>query len=101
MVERHEVWVAEPHADVVGFVGLRPGWVDHMYVDPRAQNAGIGTAMLDHAKRLHPGGLQLWAFQQNVGAHRFYLRHGFHVVERTSSEGNIEREPDARYEWVP
>jgi GNAT superfamily N-acetyltransferase len=84
----------------VGFIGLSPGWLDHIYVDPDAQNSGIGTALLDHAKHLQPNGLQLWAFQRNDGAHRFYLRHGFHVAERTDGAENMEKEPDARYEWV-
>jgi GNAT superfamily N-acetyltransferase len=101
IVERHEVWVAETRGRVVGFAGLTPGWLDHIYVDPDEQRNGIGTALLDHAKELQSDGLQLWAFQRNEDAHRFYVRHGFHVVERTAGEGNMEKEPDARYEWRP
>lgn len=101
IVGRHEVWVGERDGQIVGFLGLSPGWVDHLYVEPSAQNAGIGTSLLEHAKGLHPTGLQLWAFQRNEGAHRFYLRHGFRVVETTGGAGNMEREPDARYVWEP
>jgi GNAT superfamily N-acetyltransferase len=101
IVERHEVWVAERDGHVVGFAALGAGWLDHLYVDPEAQNAGIGTTLLEHAKRLQPGGLQLWTFQRNDGARRFYERHGFLEVERTDGSGNMEQEPDARYEWRP
>jgi GNAT superfamily N-acetyltransferase len=101
LVERHETWVAERDRRVVGFAGVSPGWLDHLYVDPEAQDAGIGTALLDHAKRLQPGGLELWTFQRNTGARRFYERHGFALVERTDGSGNMEREPDARYAWRP
>jgi ribosomal protein S18 acetylase RimI-like enzyme len=48
-----------------------------------------------------PDGLQLWVFQKNVGARRFYERHGFRLVELTDGAGNEENEPDARYEWRP
>jgi ribosomal protein S18 acetylase RimI-like enzyme len=101
IVERHEVWVAEEDARVVGFVGLGTGWLDHIYVEPEAQGRGLGTALLDHAKRERPEGLQLWVFQKNEGARRLYERHGFRVVELTDGAGNMEREPDARYEWHP
>jgi GNAT superfamily N-acetyltransferase len=99
--ERHEVWVDERDGSVVGFAGVSPGWLDHLYVDPDAQNAGIGTALLEHAKALQPGGLELWVFQRNDGARRFYERHGFTLVESTDGAGNMEKEPDARYEWRP
>lgn len=101
IVERHEVWVAEEDGTIVGFAGLDPGKLEHLYVDPGAQNRGLGAELLDHAKRLRPGGLQLWAFQKNEGARRFYERHGFHVLKLTDGADNMEREPDVLYEWLP
>ena len=65
IVERHEVWVAEQDGIVTGFIGLEPGYLSHIYVDPSAQNRGIGTALLAHAKALLPDGMQLWVFQRN------------------------------------
>jgi GNAT superfamily N-acetyltransferase len=100
IVERHEVWVAAEDA-IAGFAGVSPGWLDHLYVDPSLQDRGIGTALLTHAKSVQPDGLQLWVFQKNEGARRFYERHGFRLVELTDGAGNQEREPDARYEWLP
>ena len=101
IVGRHDVWVAERDGQIVGFLGLSPGWVDHLYVEPSSQNAGIGASLLEHAKELHPKELQLRAFQRNEGADRFYVRHGFRVVETTDGSVNMEREPDARYVWEP
>ena len=40
-------------------------------------------------------------FQKNDGARRFYERHGFRLVELTDGGSNMEKEPDARYEWLP
>jgi GNAT superfamily N-acetyltransferase len=101
IVERHDVWVAEAEGRIVGFIGLHPGLLEHIYVDPAMQNGGVGSAFMEHAKRLEPEGLQLWVFQKNEGARRFYDRHGFVLVRLTDGAENMEREPDALYEWRP
>jgi GNAT superfamily N-acetyltransferase len=101
IVEQHEVWVAEEDGAVTGFIGIEPGYLSHIYVDPESQNRGIGSALLAHAKALLPGGMQLWVFQRNEGARRLYEREGFRLVELTDGQGNMEQEPDARYEWAP
>jgi len=97
----NEVWVAEEDGRVIGFTGLGDDFVRHLYVRPEEQDRGVGTALLELAKERRPAGLQLWVFQRNVGARRFYERHGFTLVELTDGSGNEEREPDARYVWEP
>jgi GNAT superfamily N-acetyltransferase len=99
-VERHRLWVWEEGGEVVGFVGVDQGEVRHLYVAPPAQGRGIGAALLEHAKTVAPERLELWVFQQNDGARRFYERHGFRLVRLTDGAGNMEREPDALYEWT-
>jgi len=90
-----EVWVAEDsHGVLVGFCAYREGWIDHLYVHPQFQNRGIGSQLLEKAMRTHPH-LQLWAFQANDGAIRFYERHGFTIVQQTTGQENEERLPDA------
>jgi len=101
IVERHEVWVWEEDGAVTGFIGIEPGYLSHIYVDPGVQRRGIGTALLVRAKQLLPDGMQLWVFQRNDGARRLYEREGFRLVELTDGQGNMEQEPDARYEWAP
>jgi ribosomal protein S18 acetylase RimI-like enzyme len=98
-VARDAIWVEERDGRVVGFVGLNDGEVTHLYVAPRAQNGGIGTALLDHVKAQSAGELRLWVFQRNESARRFYERHGFRLVELTDGAANMEREPDALYGW--
>ncbi len=85
---------------MLGISGVHEGELTHLYVAPEAQNQGIGSALLEHAKAESPDGLYLWVFQKNEGARRFYERHGFRLVELTDGAGNMEREPDARYEWT-
>jgi hypothetical protein len=42
---------------------------------------------------------QLWTFQKNARARRFYEQRGFTAVRFTEGEGNIEKEPDVLYAW--
>ena len=98
-IDRDEIWVAEDKEDVIGFFGLNGDELSHIYVDPGFHGRGLGTRMLDHAKSLRPERLELWVFQKNDGARRFYERHGFRLVRLTDGAGNMEKEPDALYEW--
>ena len=98
---RDEVWVAEDDGRIVAFTALKGDELDHIYVEPTAQNRGTGTALFDHVKRRRPDGFALWVFQRNHAARRFYERHACRLVRRTDGSGNMEREPDARYEWRP
>jgi putative acetyltransferase len=108
LFQRHEeIWLAEEDGRLAGFLAIRrsrqDGWevLEKLYVDPEAQNRGVGTALLDQAKALRPDGLVLWVFQKNEGARRFYERRGFGLIKLTDGAENMEREPDALYEWKP
>jgi GNAT superfamily N-acetyltransferase len=84
---------------LAAFAILGDGWVHHLYVDPSHQGRGIGTLLLLAAKSRNEAGLQLWTFQPNAGARRFYERHGFVPVEETDGAGVEEHVADVRYEW--
>jgi ribosomal protein S18 acetylase RimI-like enzyme len=99
-IDRGPIWLADEDGAVVGFSGVKDGELTHLYVDPEAQNRGVGTALLAHAKTVSPERLELWVFQRNEGARRFYERHGFRLVQLTDGSGNMENEPDARYAWT-
>ena len=77
------------------------GWIDLLYLDPAWIGRGLGVPFVELAEQRHPAGLQLWTFEVNAAAQRFYERLGFVAVERTSGAGNEERAPDVRFEWVP
>ena len=94
-----ETWVAELAGEVVGFMSLGVDSVDQLYVAPGWTGRGIGSRLLALARERRPDGLQLWTFQANAGARRFYERHGFVAVETTDGAGNEERQPDVRYAW--
>lgn len=95
--QRDELWVAELGADVVGVLALQPpDWLDQLYVAGSAAGRGIGSALLGVAQRELGERVQLWTFQANAGARRFYERHGFVAVEETDGD-NEEGAPDVRY----
>lgn len=96
----HELWVAVEAGTVVGFMVLSGDWIGHLYLEPGATGRGTGSDFVQLAKARRPGGLQLWTFESNSGARRFYERHGFVAVERTDGT-NEEGEPDVRYRWLP
>jgi GNAT superfamily N-acetyltransferase len=100
-IERGPIWVAEENDRVVAFSGIKDEELTHLYVDPVAQDRGIGSSLLEHAKTVRPERLELWVFQKNEGARRFYERHGFRLAKLTDGSGNMEKEPDALYEWTP
>jgi GNAT superfamily N-acetyltransferase len=101
LIPGHETWVAIDDRRVVGMLALAPGWVEQLYVAPDRLGEGIGGRLVDRAKERQPAGLELWTFQVNARARRFYERHGFVAVEQTDGSGNQERQPDIRYEWRP
>jgi GNAT superfamily N-acetyltransferase len=82
-----------------GIIAFRGGWIEQLYVLPGAQGRGVGTELLNVAKGAC-GRLELWTFQRNARARRFYEARGFALVEQTDGARNEEREPDARYLWM-
>jgi ribosomal protein S18 acetylase RimI-like enzyme len=95
---RAEIWLAETSDVIAGFIATRPGWIDQLHVDPACQRRGIGTQLLLDTQARHPS-LQLWTFQCNHTARRFYENHGFHVERLTDGRENEERQPDVLYRW--
>lgn len=101
VVVRHEAWVAVDGDAVVGLMVLDGAELEQLYLDPAWRGRGLGDRFVELAKRRGPQGLELWTFQVNGPARRFYERHGFVAVEWTDGRGNEEREPDVRYAWRP
>jgi len=94
-----EVWLAERGEELLGYLLLTRGWLDHLFVRPGHLGHGVGSALLDLAKALRPDGFGLWVFESNDGARRFYARHGLLELERTDGSANEEKAPDIRLVW--
>jgi ribosomal protein S18 acetylase RimI-like enzyme len=92
LAEDAPVWVAEVNGRIVGFASADGAWLTSLYVDPVAQGAGVGTALLDEAERA--GASQLQVLAGNGHARAFYTGRGWREV----GEGDIYRgEPTRRY----
>jgi GNAT superfamily N-acetyltransferase len=94
-----EVWGAFEGDTMAGVLAFREGWIDQLYVVPEAQGRGLGTALLRIAQNTFDR-LQLWTFQRNIQARRFYEARGFALVQETDGAHNEEKEPDALYLWT-
>lgn len=97
---RCEVVVIEHEGAIAGYLAQTGSYVDRLYIDPRHQGLGLGTALLEHARRRSPHGLELHTHQQNVTARRLYERLGF-VAVRFGISPPPESAPDVEYHWRP
>ncbi|MEZ2142064.1 GNAT family N-acetyltransferase [Bradyrhizobium sp. DN5] len=93
------VWGRFDDEVLSGIIALREGWIEQLYVLPVAQGRGVGTELLGVAKEACDR-LELWTFQRNALARRFYEARAFALVEQTDAARNEENEPDARYLWT-
>ncbi|HEX4183028.1 MAG TPA: GNAT family N-acetyltransferase [Caulobacteraceae bacterium] len=94
----NDVWVVDEGGALIAYTARGDGWLNQLYVHPDHQGRGLGDALLAEAMQ-GVDHLQLWAFQQNTRARRFYEKRGFKLVKLTDGSGNEERTPDALYEW--
>ena len=97
---RCSVWLAVDGDRIVGVATRSGAWVRQLYVATDRTRAGIGQRLLDamQAEAMAESILvDLWTFQRNAGARRFYERNGFVAIEFTDGARNEEREPDVRY----
>lgn len=92
-------WVAERDGILVGYLVLTDDWLDDLFLAPGETGHGVGGALLDVVKAERPGGFLLWVFESNLGARRFYERHGLVTLETTDGSANEERSPDVRMAW--
>lgn len=95
--------VATVNDQVVGFLAVsmdtEGGWIDQLYVSPTWVGCGIGTALLDLARRQLSPPIRLHTFQVNQRARSFYEGRGFRAIAFGDGSGNEEKCPDVLYEW--
>ena len=94
-----KILVVASSDSVMGFIALgRDHSATALYVDERYRNQGIGHLLVEKAKSEFPDFIQLWTFQQNISAQRFYIREGFQIIHKTDGD-NDEALPDYLLEW--
>ena len=99
MIDRGWITVASDAENrPLGFLARDGNYVHALYVAGTARSSGVGQRLMTQAKGARDR-LELWTFEANLAAHRFYERQGFDIVERTDGRTNEERLPDIRYVW--
>jgi GNAT superfamily N-acetyltransferase len=81
-----------------GFMACDSGQVHSLFVCAEKQGQGIGRALLRHAMETSPH-LDLWTYEANSAARRFYMANGFVETGRTDGLGNDEHLPDIQFRW--
>lgn len=99
MIDRGWVTVAGYRDRVDGFIARDGSEINALYIAPEARGTGLGQALLWAAQEAAQR-LELRTFEANLGAQRFYERHGFRETRRTDGAGNDENLPDIHYLWV-
>ena len=94
-----EVTVAEDESGIVSFLARNGEEVRLLYTRPDRIGSGAGTQLIEAAKKSGVAALELWCFQANTRARRFYEARGFRAIRFTDGADNEERMPDIRYRW--
>ena len=86
-----EIYVYVENEKIVGFIGLNDNYIEGIFIDSKYQYKGIGTALLNKAKKLKDE-LTLSAYKKNTKAIQFYLKNEFKIVEKNIDQENDEVE---------
>ena len=98
MIDRGWVRVFEKDT-ILGFIARDNQEICALYVARSMRGKGIGKAFLEDAKQ-DTQRLELWVFQSNMRAQKFYMREGFKEVEHTDGQRNEEKLPDIKFLWA-
>jgi GNAT superfamily N-acetyltransferase len=99
ILNKCEVTVAEDKSGIVAFLARQGEEVRLLHTRPDRIGMGAGTQLINAAKASGIGALELWCFEANERARRFYEARGFHAIRFTDGAHNEERMPDIRYRW--
>jgi GNAT superfamily N-acetyltransferase len=95
------VTVAERSGEPLALLAVVPNqrWLRQLFVEPHAHGSGVGTALLEEAKRQMPEGFFLHTNADNTHARRFYEARGLRLTGEAPHPqwGQLQ----ARYEWSP
>lgn len=95
------IMIAEQAGVLVGFVTVDPKtrYLDQIVVAPEAWGSGVAAALLDAAKGLSPGGIELMVNKENARAIHFYEKHGFAYIGEGTNP--VSGRPVDRMAWRP
>ena len=83
-MEELRPFVVEVDGEIAGYADVQPnGYIDHFFVSGTYPRQGVGTLLMNciHEEARQLGIAELTS-NVSKAAEEFFLRHGFHVVER-------------------
>ncbi len=99
VLKKYEVTVAEHHDSIVSFLARQNEEIRLLYTHPDFIGLGAGSLLLDAANMTGVAALELWCFQSNGYARRFYEARGFRPIKFTDGQHNEEKTTDVCYRW--
>ncbi|EKP96983.1 DNA-3-methyladenine glycosylase [Lacticaseibacillus paracasei] len=92
-ISKATLWLVQDQRDhdIIAFCGLQDNYIAGFFVDEQARGRGVGAALMAKLQQTYPK-LTLAVYQQNIGAARFYRRHGFTLLkqDRDETTGQLE-----------
>ena len=86
-----ETYVASVGKNVYGFISLIDDYLAALFVLPEIQNSGIGSSLLDYAKK-NRDILRLKVYAKNSKSIGFYKAYGFTIESEAVDEETGENE---------
>jgi len=75
-IPNSKTWVYENEGEVIGFVAMMDNEIGGLFVNPNKQSNGIGTALVNHVKKMHQT-IEVEVFKNNRIGNSFYRKYGF------------------------
>ena len=93
------VTVIEDDTGIISFHALQSEEVRQFYTRLDRIGRGAGTQLIEAVKSSGVAALELWCFQANARARRFYKARGLRAIGFPDGADNEEWVPDVRYRW--
>lgn len=113
----YALWIAERDGHAIGYAQVGPCGLPHedvrpgdgelkrLYLRQSEQNGGVGRALMDAAmawlERDGPRPLWISVWSENLGAQRFYARHGFEFAGEYEFPVGEQRDREFMYRRLP
>lgn len=96
-----DLYLLKTDADeIAGFLGMSPGKIEMLFIDPKHFRKGLGSILLDHAVHQHAV-TKMDVNEDNPDAYKFYLHKGFRVINRLEKDAEGKDFPILQMELRP
>jgi putative acetyltransferase len=95
-----EIWMNwNESKGTTGFIGLEGSKIEMLFVDPERHGQGIGSQLIQYARKIKGTHLKVDVNEQNEKAYAFYKHLGFVQTGRSELDGSGRAFPLLHMEW--